>query len=115
VGEQCYARRVVDLRRYSRAQLEAPLEFIPKSGAAAGAAGAPGIGRDISVGGMFVETTTPPPFGAEVVITVTLPGQKDRLVLPAVVRWTRPDGMGVQFGLLGARETYAITEFSKPE
>jgi hypothetical protein len=106
---------VVDLRRYSRAQLEAPLEFIPKSGAAAGAAGAPGIGRDISVGGMFVETTTPPPFGAEVVITVTLPGQKDRLVLPAVVRWTRPDGMGVQFGLLGARETYAITEFSKPE
>ncbi len=107
---------MVDLRRYTRAQLEAPLEFTPKSGSGAGgAASIAGIGRDISVGGMFVETVTPSPFGAEVVISVQLPGQKDRLVLPAVVRWTRPDGMGVQFGLLGARETYAITELSKPE
>jgi type IV pilus assembly protein PilZ len=109
---------VVDLRRYSRTQLEAPLEFTPKGpgakGAAVAGAGTPGVGRDISVGGMFVETGSPPPFGAEVSISVQLPGQKDRLVLPAVVRWTRPDGMGVQFGLLGARETYAITEYSKP-
>ena len=33
--------------------------------------------------------------------------------IPGVVRWTRPDGMGVQFGLLGARETHAITELTK--
>jgi hypothetical protein len=102
---------VVDLRRYTRTQLEAPLEFAPKGAAVSGASG---VGRDISVGGMFVETGSPPPFGAELTISVQLPGQKDRLVLPAVVRWTRPDGMGVQFGLLGARETYAITEYSKP-
>ena len=105
---------MVDLRRYTRTQLEAPLEFAPKGNAGKGAPAAPGVGRDISVGGMFVETGSPPPFGAEVTIAVQLPGQKDRLVLPAVVRWTRPDGMGVQFGLLGARETYAITEYSKP-
>ena len=113
MGEQCYARDVVDLRRYTRTQLEAPLEFAPKT-AAAGVARLPGVGRDISVGGMFVETPSPSPFGAEVIINVQLPGQKEKLVLPAVVRWTRSDGMGIQFGLLGARETYAITEYSKP-
>ena len=32
------------------------------------------------------------------------------MVLPAIVRWTSPVGMGVQFGLLGVRETHAITE-----
>jgi type IV pilus assembly protein PilZ len=30
--------------------------------------------------------------------------------LPGIVRWVKPGSMGVQFGLLGARETYAITE-----
>jgi hypothetical protein len=29
------------------------------------------------------------------------------------VRWTRSDGMGVQFGLIGARETHAITELTR--
>ena len=49
-------------------------------------------------------------FGAEVVIRTNLPGSSEEHVLPGVVRWTRPDGMGVQFGLLGARETHLITE-----
>ena len=30
--------------------------------------------------------------------------------LPGIVRWVKPGSMGIQFGLLGARETYAITE-----
>jgi Tfp pilus assembly protein PilZ len=58
---------------------------------------------------MFVRTEAPAPFGAEVVLFVTFPGQRKELKLPAVVRWTRPTiGMGLQFGLLGARETHAI-------
>jgi len=64
----------------------------------------------MSVGGMFVETETALPFGADVVVQLVLPGYKDPFLLPAVVRWTRQDGMGLQFGLLGARETHAITE-----
>jgi hypothetical protein len=28
-----------------------------------------------------------------------------------VVRWKSKDGIGVQFGLLGAKQTYALTEF----
>jgi hypothetical protein len=74
-----------------------------------------GRARDVSVGGMFVETESPFPFGAEVVVHVLLPGHKEELAMPAVVRWTRVDGMGLQFGLLGARETHTITEIVRAE
>jgi type IV pilus assembly protein PilZ len=53
------------------------------------------------------------PFGTEIEIHLTLPGQKAPCVLPAVVRWTRDDVVGAQFRLLGARETYAITELTR--
>lgn len=72
-----------------------------------------GVGRDISVGGMFIETESPVPFNAEIVILTELPGERVPLSLPAVVRWTKPGGMGVQFGLLGARETHVITELTR--
>jgi hypothetical protein len=61
--------------------------------------------KDVSLGGMYVQTSRPLPFGVELVMHVALPG---------VVRWTRPgQGMGVQFGLIGARETHAITELTR--
>jgi len=69
-----------------------------------------GQATDISLGGMFIETAEPAPFGAEVVVHVRLPGQPSAFDLPAVVRWVRPGGMGVQFRMLGARETHTITE-----
>jgi hypothetical protein len=59
---------------------------------------------DLSVGGVFIEA---PSFGARVVIHADLPGAP-KLELDAVVRWTKPDGFGVQFGLLGAVETHAL-------
>jgi Tfp pilus assembly protein PilZ len=68
---------------------------------------------DISLGGMFVRTEAPAAFGAELVLHIRLPGAGTETHFPGVVRWTRPDGMGVQFGLLGARETHAITEIVK--
>jgi type IV pilus assembly protein PilZ len=99
----------VELRRTPRAPIDAVVEFAIK--------GDPvrrhGKAHDISLGGMFVETPTPPNFGAEVVIYITLPGEKSAFALPGVIRWTRNGGMGVQFGLLGARETYTITEAVK--
>jgi len=69
-----------------------------------------GQSTDISLGGMFIETTQPAPFGAEIVVHVHVPGEPSAFALPGVVRWVRSDGMGVQFGLLGARETHTITE-----
>ena len=72
-----------------------------------------GLAKDISIGGMFVESTEIVPFGTEVTIVGRFVGTKADLRLPAIVRWAKPDGFGVQFGSLGARETHAISELLK--
>jgi type IV pilus assembly protein PilZ len=70
-----------------------------------------GVARDISLGGMFVECShAAPPFGTQITIIGELPGSAGSARLPGVVRWTKPGGLGVQFGLLGARETHAIAK-----
>jgi hypothetical protein len=70
-----------------------------------------GVATDIGIGGAFIETTDPGPFGSTVRIGIDL--GSDRFVVDAVVRWVRAAGMGVQFGLLGVRETHAITELAR--
>jgi type IV pilus assembly protein PilZ len=66
--------------------------------------------HDISLGGMFIETDQPGRFGQAVRVLLTLPGLKSEAVVQATVRWTKPTGMGVQFGVMGARETHALTQ-----
>ncbi|HVU05398.1 MAG TPA: PilZ domain-containing protein [Polyangiaceae bacterium] len=66
-----------------------------------------GVAVDLSVGGLYIQAPSAPPFGAEVSVSGAFPGGAG-LKFPAVVRWTKPDGFGVQFGLLGARETHAL-------
>jgi len=97
----------VELRRTPRAPIDLPVAFVSKAQETDRRGGR---AKDISLGGMFVETVDPPSFGAEVVIELTLPGQRSAFAIPGVVRWTHPDGMGVQFRTLSARETFAITE-----
>lgn len=72
-----------------------------------------GVARNVSLGGMFIELAAAPAFGAAVLVRVTLPGQRELLVLPGVVRWRGEGGVGVQFGSLGARETFAITQMQR--
>jgi len=96
-------------RRHARAPINSPVAFTAKGGSERRS----GLGKDISVGGMFIETTAPETFGTEVVIQVKLPGANDLVSLPGVVRWVRDGGMGVQFGLLGAKETHLITEIGR--
>ena len=72
-----------------------------------------GMAKDISIGGMFIESTEIVPFGTEVSIVGRFPGAKADLRLPGVVRWAKPMGFGVQFASMGARETYAISELLK--
>ncbi len=70
--------------------------------------------HDISLGGMFINSESPQPaFGTKLTVQITLPGQRGPLQLPCVVRWNKSDGFGVQFGLLGARETHAITRLAR--
>jgi type IV pilus assembly protein PilZ len=101
---------VVELRRHQRATIDVPVQFTAKGSQEPLA----GQAKDISVGGMFVQTPSPLAFGADLVVHLTLPGQRSSFALPAVVRWSRNgEGMGLQFGLIGARETHAITELTK--
>jgi PilZ domain len=65
--------------------------------------------RDVSLGGMYIETTTPLPYGTAVRVYLRLPGMKQETRIDSIVRWAEPTGMGVQFGVMGARETYALT------
>ena len=102
---------VVEQRRHARAPLDVPASFTLKGKTEQPHTG--GLAKDVSVGGMFVETSSPAAFGADVVIHLTLPGSNDPVALPGVVRWVRDGGMGVQFGLLGAMETHLITEIGR--
>lgn len=64
---------------------------------------------DISLGGMFVETDSPAPYGAPLVVYMELPGLKEDASLSATVRWVKKgQGMGLQFGVMGARETHGV-------
>ena len=65
--------------------------------------------RDVSLGGMFIETASPLPYGTPLRVFASLPDMPGEAVIEAIVRWAKPDGMGVQFGSMGARETHGLT------
>lgn len=96
-----------DLRRSPRVLLDVDVEV------AQGDTTLVGRAHDISLGGMFVACDRPAGFGAPVTLRFQLPGGDRELVISGTVRWTRGDGMGVQFGTFGVRETFAITEWVK--
>lgn len=71
---------------------------------------------DISLGGMFVETPAPAAYGQQIVVHIALPGMKGVTALASTVRWVkRGAGMGVQFGVMGARETHALLQLVQQE
>jgi type IV pilus assembly protein PilZ len=43
-------------------------------------------------------------------VFLRLPSLRGEANIEAVVRWSKPGGMGVQFGRMGARETHGLTE-----
>ncbi len=69
--------------------------------------------RDISLGGMFIECATLVPYGAEITASVRLPALTEIAAIPCTVRWSGGAGMGLQFGALRARETWAINQLCK--
>jgi hypothetical protein len=67
--------------------------------------------RDLSVGGAFIESDEIPAFGSKIVVALGVAGAEN-IQLSAIVRWTKPEGFGVQFQLLGAKETYLLAKLS---
>lgn len=53
--------------------------------------------RDIGAGGAFITTDAPEALESEIVLELVLPTSDQVFTLSATVRWTSPDGMGVQF------------------
>ena len=96
-------------RRSPRVALDHAVEFLTKD--LDSALRMDGVGKEISLGGMFIQTVSTVRFGEYIVVYLTLPGGKREMALPAVVRWGREDGIGVQFGQLGAHDTHAVVEF----
>ena len=104
MGEMREGARALELRRDPRKPVAYQVEFTNSLGERMS-----GICRDVSVGGMHIETSHPAPFGSKVTIYMQFKGMRAPAALPGIVRWIRQNEMGVQFGLLGARETHAIT------
>ena len=78
-----------------------------------------GITDNVSAGGIFVATYTPPPMGAEIELTLQLETQKP-LSLRGVVCWIRtvdtasefaPAGCGIRWIDLTAEAEQLITKF----
>lgn len=69
--------------------------------------------RDISLGGMFITTERQIPYGTQLKVSVALPHLPEPAALDCTVRWSDPDGLGVQFGTLRGRETWAINQLLK--
>lgn len=92
-------------RKHRRKQVHPPVAFVDGAGATHAASC-----RDLSLGGAFLETPSALEYGAQIVVVLRLPGLAEETRVSSIVRWRTEDGMGVQFGPMGARETHALTE-----
>jgi hypothetical protein len=101
---------MIERRRSLRAPLRAAVEF-SRSDAHLQDLQLDGVARDISEGGMLIETDRPEPSGRPVILWVTLPGEKRELRLRAVVRWREESSMGVAFASLQSRDLRMITNY----
>jgi hypothetical protein len=66
------------------------------------------VSGDIGLGGMFVHTEAPLPFGERITVRIKLPALKAESQIVATVRWKSREGVGVQFLSLRAREVWAL-------
>jgi len=71
------------------------------------------ISKNISLGGMYLISEAEIAYGSAVKLKLYLPALKESAVIEAVVRWHKPDGIGVQFGSLRAREVWAFNQLFK--
>lgn len=69
-----------------------------------------GVTTDVGLAGCHIESSHTPTFGTALVVAMRLPGSPDLSRLPAIVRWVGKGSFGVQFGLVGARDTRIIAE-----
>ncbi len=73
--------------------------------------------KDISLGGIFVETSDPIPIHTTVQVRFKVPTQPEVIDVTGEVRWLEPPkgsaahGMGIRFHGLRARDVWALNRF----
>ena len=72
--------------------------------------------RNISLGGVFIETEQALPFGARVTLKFPVPTQVEPIEVEGQVRWLEMEdgrlrGLGVRFEGLRARDVWALNKF----
>ena len=72
--------------------------------------------RNISLGGVFIETDQTLPFGARVALKFRVPTQAEVVEVDGQVRWLEMEegrlrGIGVRFEGLRARDVWALNKF----
>jgi uncharacterized protein (TIGR02266 family) len=73
--------------------------------------------RNISLGGLFLETAEPFPLQTRLQIRFSIPTQPEPIEVTGEVRWIeqgssdQPAGMGIRFQGLRAREVWALNRF----
>lgn len=90
-------------RKHPRKHIDLPVSFVGPDGAKHASSF-----RDLSLGGGFIVTSEAPPYETKLQLEVHFAGLDGLSRIDATVRWTQHDGMGVQFGVMGARETHAL-------
>jgi type IV pilus assembly protein PilZ len=94
---------VSEKRKHQRKPIDLPVVFVSADGVRQTSSF-----RDLSLGGGFIVTANPPPYETKLELEVHFAGLDGQSRIAATVRWTQHDGMGVQFGVMGARETHAL-------
>ena len=69
--------------------------------------------RNLSLGGVFVETAASVVFGSTVKIRLRLPAVHEDSTIETTVRWKTPEGVGLQFGSLRALEVWGLNQLFK--
>lgn len=70
---------------------------------------------DISIGGVFIETSERVPVGETILLNFTLPAFSRPVALPGKIAWSGPQGFGVKFGVMPPPEGRAIKDYVDKE
>jgi hypothetical protein len=81
-----------------------------------GGEGKVAFSRNISLGGIYLESADRPALGSRAQLKFRIPTQKDAIEVGGTVRWVDSAGFGVQFDGLRARDVYALGKyFEQPQ
>lgn len=69
--------------------------------------------RDLGIGEAFLVATERAAVGTTFTLHVTRRRIGDSVALTAIVRWARPDGMGIEWSCLLTQETRSLLELMK--